>query len=195
MSRLLGLALMAAAHCAHGEWTLNNEASVLTFVSVKATHVAEIHRFADVRGSVDDEGNVDLSVQLASVQTAIDIRDEAMREKLFETDVYPSAELTARVDLEKIDALGMGESLVQPVEASLSLHGQRSGLTVLLRITRLDLDRLMVVSEQPVVVNARDFGLVPGVEALRKIVGLSSISLAVPVTFVLVFEAIRAGLA
>ncbi len=66
---------------------------------------------------------------------------------------------------------------------------------MLLRITRLDLDRLMVVSEQPVVVNARDFGLVPGVEALRKIVGLSSISLAVPVTFVLVFEAIRAGLA
>ncbi len=195
MSRLLGLVLMVAANGAHGEWTLNNEASVVTFVSVKATHVAEIHRFADVRGRVDDEGNVDLSVELASVQTEIDIRDEAMREKLFETDVFPSADLTARVDVDRIDALGVGESLVQPVEASLSLHGYRSGLTVSLRITRLDADRLMVVSEQPVVLNARDFGLEPGLEALREIAGLPSISLAVPVTFVLVFEAIRAGLA
>ncbi len=193
MSRLLGLALMIAAHGAHGEWTLNSDASTLAIVSVKATHVAEVHRFTDVRGRVDDEGSLELSVELASVRTAIDIRDEAMREKLFETDAFPSADLTARVDLDRIDVLGLGESLVAPVEASLSLHGQRSALTVLLRITRLDVDRLMVVSEQPVIIDAREFGLAPGVEALRAIAGLPSISLAVPVTFVLVFEAIQAG--
>ncbi|MED5420009.1 MAG: YceI family protein, partial [Pseudomonadota bacterium] len=41
---------------------------------------------------------------------------------------------------------------------------------------------------RPVIVNAWEFALGEGVEALRAIAGLDSISLAVPVSFVLAFD-------
>jgi hypothetical protein len=44
------------------------------------------------------------------------------------------------------------------------------------------------MSKKPVVVNAPEFKLAEGVEALREIAGLPSISLAVPVSFVLAFD-------
>jgi len=47
----------------------------------------------------------------------------------------------------------------------------------------------LVVSERPVVISATQFGLAEGVESLRKIAGLPSISVAVPVSFVLSFNA------
>ncbi|MFV0275687.1 MAG: hypothetical protein ACK5HY_00645, partial [Parahaliea sp.] len=49
-------------------------------------------------------------------------------------------------------------------------------------------DLLRVVTTRPVVVNAGDFDLVKGIEALRQVAGLKTISTAVPVTFSLVFS-------
>lgn len=40
-------------------------------------------------------------------------------------------------------------------------------------------------SFQPIIVNANEFDLVAGIDKLREIAGLSSISQAVPVSFVL----------
>ena len=47
--------------------------------------------------------------------------------------------------------------------------------------------RLQVLTPAPVLIRAEDFGLAGGVEALRKVAGLESISTAVPVTVHLVF--------
>jgi hypothetical protein len=46
-----------------------------------------------------------------------------------------------------------------------------------------------VVTLAPLVLNAEDFGLAAGIEALRQLAGLKNISLAVPVSAVLIFTA------
>lgn len=173
---------------AWADWTLNNDRSQLSFISVKKGDIAEVHRFDQLDGTVDGEGNVKLIIQLASVDTAIPIRDERMREMLFNTNVFPSATLTAQVDAGKVSKLEVGEMMVEALEGELSLHGQTSPVTAELVVARLAPDTLLVSSRQPLVVQAGDFDLVEGVEKLREVAGLPSISKAVPVSFVLTFN-------
>ena len=174
---------------AFGAWTLDGDRSTVSFVSTKAINIAEVHRFGEMSGTVDGDGNVDVAINLTSVDTAIELRDERMREMLFETDQYADATVEASVDLAAVEALEAGQSTRMAVQADLSLHGHSSPVVMDLLITRAGAGTLVVSSEKPVVVNAPQFALTEGVEALRAIAGLPSISLAVPVSFVLTFEA------
>jgi len=170
-------------------WTLNGDDSTLNFISTKAVNVAEIHKFATLTGGVDDTGNVMVSIALASVDTGIEIRDDRMREMLFDTANYSSATMTAQVNMTMLDELSSGESKTMAVEGELALHGQSTPMTFEVVVARMSDGNLLVMSEKPVVVNAPLFNLADGVEALREIAGLPSISAAVPVSFVLSFDA------
>lgn len=173
---------------ARAEWVLDNDASRLSFVTTKANTAAEVHSFDIVDGEVDGDGKVSVSIDLESVNTAIEIRDERMRGMLFETEDYPTATLAASVDAEAIEALEVGETVTMPVEGELMLHGTTTSVTVEASIARLADDRILVSSYKPLVINAGQVGLAAGVEKLREVAGLPSISPAVPVSFVLVFE-------
>jgi polyisoprenoid-binding protein YceI len=190
MKRIALAVLLGAVACApaNADWVLNGEKSAVSFVSTKAINVAEVHRFARLSGGVDGDGRVSISIDLASVDTSIEVRDERMRSMLFNTEEYSAAEVTATVDPDKIAGLAAGESVEMTVECTLSLHGNTRPLMLDLVVTRSGASQLLVVSKKPVVVNAPEFGLGEGVEALREIAGLPSISLAVPVSFVLAFD-------
>ncbi len=60
-------------------------------------------------------------------------------------------------------------------------------MTAELLIARLAADRVLISTLKPIIVNASNVALAEGVEKLREIAGLPSISNAVPVTFVLQF--------
>lgn len=189
MKKLLPVALLAiAALPAHAQWTLDGEDSAVSFVSTKAINVAEVHRFGTLSGGVNDEGQVNVSISLASVDTGIELRDDRMRGMLFDTDNYSAATVSAKVDTAAIGAMSPGESSDMVIEGNLDLHGESRPLTMDVVVTRSGDNRLLVVSKKPIVVNAPEFNLGEGVEALRAIAGLPSISLAVPVSFVLAFE-------
>lgn len=179
--------LFCAAPAAAG-WQLDADNSRIAFTTIKANTAAEVHTFGKLSGEIDDDGGATLSILLDSVDTAIEIRDERMRELLFETATYPVAAVAVDVDPAQIGAVSTGESVSLTVEASLSLHGTNTPLTAQLSVARLSDDRLLVVTEKPVVVNASQVGLLEGVEKLREVAGLPSISPAVPVTLLLVFE-------
>jgi len=183
----LFLAAGLAAPAAQADWELLGDDSSLTFVSTKAGNVAEVHRFADLSGSVDRDGDVVVNVAIDSIDTGIPIRDERMLEMLFEAGEYPTATLNATVDLAAVEALAVGESSELVSEAQLMVRDQSTNLTVYLQVTRLGPDRIQVASRRPVIVNAGQLGLLGGVEELRKIAGLPSISPAVPVTFIATF--------
>ena len=57
-----------------------------------------------------------------------------------------------------------------------------------LKVTRLNDQSFSVSSLEPLLLNADRLGLSNGVEALRAIAGLPSISKSVPVTFSLIFR-------
>jgi len=174
---------MLTTPVAQATMTLDNEQSTISFVSIKKGTTAEVHTFSNLSGTLSDEGNLSIDIELDSVQTNVDIRNTRMREMLFETMQFPSAELTALVSTPIPD----GSMTPINVEALLSLHGATANINVHALATRVD-GQLLVTNTQPVIVNAGDFGLVPGIEALRQVAKLSSIPIAVPVSFTLVFR-------
>ena len=177
--------LFSAAAQAH--WELNNEGSTLSFVTTKADNVAEVHTFDRLGGSIGDDGSLDISIELASVNTLIPIRNERMQNLLFETGMFPQARVTGKVDIAAIAALPAGDTVIIPVEFTLNLHSRSNPLTAELVVTR-QANGLVAATRKPVIVTAEAFGLEAGVEALREIAGLSRISHAVPVSFVVEFQ-------
>lgn len=181
---------LAAMLCSGGvcaaSWKLDPAQSTLNFISIKNTGVAETHRFTELSGSIGEQGEVNVAIALASVDTLIQIRDQRMRELLFNTATFPQATLTAAVEADVLKALAEGETVSMEVPVTLALHGEEKSLRVPVVASRQD-DSLRVLSARPVVVNAADFGLTGGIAALQKIAGLQSIATAVPVTINLVF--------
>ncbi|MDM3870824.1 YceI family protein [Porticoccus sp. W117] len=182
-------ALLLIASCfSNADWQLNNELSDLSLVTTKATHIAEVHHFKKLSGAAGEQG-ASVIIDLASIHTNIDIRDQRMGDMLFETAKFPNAAFTAAIDLKAVEGLEVGERLNQNITGTLSLHGASQNLDLgQVTITRLADNRLLVANQRPVLVNAASFNLVAGVEKLRQAAGLPSISNAVPVSFQLVFE-------
>ncbi|MEA1050827.1 YceI family protein [Lamprobacter modestohalophilus] len=187
---LLAISLVSAsvATAVANEWTLNPERSHLAFVSIKAGNIGEVHHFTELAGSINDQGQAVIDTTLDSVETLIPIRNERMREMLFKTTQYSNASLSAKIDPAQIAAMQPGDIIEVVAESSLSLHGETQPLILKMQAAKLDDDTLMVASTEPVVLDAAKFGLGEGVEKLREIAGLDSISNAVPVTFVMVFD-------
>ena len=182
---LTSIALLAGS--AQAQWSLDNSASTLSFVTVKADHVGEVHTFDQLSGSIDDRGNVEIMVELASVNTLIDIRNERMQNMLFETNLFPRAMITGDVDLASFVEMSPGASITAQVEFELDIHGVSNSYNTDLIVTRLA-NGVVASTSKPIIVTAASHGLVDGVEALREIAGLPSISRSVPVTFNVVFD-------
>jgi polyisoprenoid-binding protein YceI len=180
---ILGLVLCGTVGTSLAEWQVDTGRAELSFVSIKAGDVAELNRFGQVTGTLGDDGAFLFTVELDSVDTRIEIRDQRMREYLFQTLDYPLAVFSGQVEMSEVQTLRPGDSVDLAVEGELNLHGASRPLTVEVSVIRLGDQGLKVVSRQPVLLNAGDFALTEGVERLRQIAGLSSISLAVPVTF------------
>ena len=172
---------------AQAQWSLNNDASTLSFVTVKADHVGEVHTFDRLSGSIDDRGNVEIIIELASVNTLIDIRNERMQNMLFQTNLFPEAKITSDINLSAITAMSAGASESMEVEFELDIHGASNSYTADLVVTRLG-NGVIASTSKPILVTANTHGLVEGVEALREVAGLPSISRAVPVTFTVIFD-------
>ena len=177
--------LFAGAAQAH--WSLDNDASTLSFVTVKAEHVAEVHTFDSLSGTIGDDGGVEITIELASVNTMIPIRNERIQEMLFETNLFPDGIITGSIDLDALTDMDAGSSVARQIDFELSLHGQSVALAVDVQITRTG-EGVIVSTLKPLVVMADSFALTAGVEMLREVAGLPSISRAVPVSFTVVFE-------
>jgi polyisoprenoid-binding protein YceI len=185
LATCLTAAIFAAPVAA--DWGLDQERSHLSFISIKAGDVAEVHTFKEMNGTIDADGNVKVTLMLDSVDTLVPVRDERMREFLFETTDYKEAVLTAKVDPALVTDMKAGEIKTINAEGNLSLHGADQPMTMLLQAAKVADNTVMVASAKPLVIDAAKFGMTDGVEKLREIAGLSSISKAVPVSFAITF--------
>lgn len=188
---LLVTLLLAPWGMARADWELDNTSSTVNFISVKNDSVAEIHSFTSLVGFIGAQGNAQLTIDLGSVQTLIDVRNERMREMLFETVEYPVATVSAQVDPDVLAMAAEGGIVTAELPITLALHGQEKSLTASVVIVGEGEGRLRVLSATPVLINAADFGLTAGVEALQKVAGLQAISSAVPVTLQLQFVKVK----
>ena len=165
---------------AFADWTLDNSQSALYFVSIKKDHIAENNTFKKLSGLITDAGQGSLNIDLTSLSTTIDIRDERVRDHLFDTKTFPNA--TVSVDLSKTGV----KPGIQTVNVTLDLHGVKKELTATVAIIEAG-NTVQVATVAPILLNAADFDLAGGLTILREIGAVSSISNAVPVTFFLSF--------
>jgi polyisoprenoid-binding protein YceI len=185
---LLALVLYAPLNAAGGQYELVNDQSSVNFVSIKNNAVAETHSFGSLVGFISAQGKVQVGIDLDSVDTLIDIRNERMRAMLFETGKFPVANISAQLDADTLKAATEGGPVTAEVELTVSMHGLEQTLTASLVARGEEGNGLRVYSASPILLNAAGFGLEPGVEALREIAGLKAISNAIPVTVNLLFS-------
>ncbi|MEH6586928.1 MAG: YceI family protein [Halioglobus sp.] len=183
---LLVMGMLAAAQAA-AQWELDSERSSINFISVKNSAIAETHSFASLVGYIGKSGNVQVSIDLNSVETLIPIRNERLQKLLFETAEFPNATVSTNVDPAVLAAVIEGGTVSTEIPVKLGLHGMEQKLTVAVTVFS-DGGSLRVMSSRPLILSASDFGLAGGIEALTEVAGLASISTAVPVTLNLQFR-------
>ena len=170
-------------------WSLDATSSKIAFASIKADDIVETHYFPGLTGSVAADGEVTVIIPLEQVETRIELRNERMRTLFFETETYPTATIRAFVDKAAFSDLSIGDRKQMELEGRLSLHGEDTTVYVDAFVTRIAEGRVEVSSSEPVALHVVDFKLDAGLEELRKVAGLPSITPSVLVTFTLVFDA------
>ena len=182
------LPLLLTSSAALADLTLDNSVSQLNFGSIKNESVAELHRFTELSGSVDESGKAEIAIDLSSVDTRIDIRDKRMKEHLFDVANFPKAIYTAQVDIDAVESMAIGEIQQRRLKGELDLHGKKAPLELLVRIVKGAGDALTVYTVEPAFISIADFDLGAGVDKLQELAGLKSITRAVPLTFSVVFR-------
>ncbi len=170
-------------------WTLNATDSYLNFATTKNTHNLEVHNFTSISGDINASGVATLAIDLNTVNTGIALRDQRMRDLLFETAVNPTATVTVNAPATLISGLAVGQATQTDITATLNLHGVTANITTKVSVQKLTATRVVVQSLPPVLVKAETYNLTNGVEALRAAVGIASINASVPVDFALVYDA------
>ena len=169
------------------DWNLKSDESSLHFISIKQNTIAETNRFQQLEGSVSEAGDFQFSINLSGVETNIPIRNERMNEFLFESAKFPLATGKGKIDMAQVSELAVGELMNIRLPVTIEFHGVSVKKDVMLQVARLSSQKLWAVTEVPFIINAAEFGLTEGIEKLRELAGLPSITQAVPVSVSLVF--------
>lgn len=188
MRTLLILIVSLLTFPAFSAWQLDNDNSTLSFVSIKKNSVAEVHSFTKLTGAINTQGLVNIDVDLTSVNTNIAIRDDRMKEHLFETSLFSKATFTTQLNLSIFEKLTVGSSQQMKLTGTIALHGQRQDVVVNILVVRLNINTVIASTQSPFIIKAEAFKLVAGINKLQTLAGLPSISQAVPVSFVVTFK-------
>jgi polyisoprenoid-binding protein YceI len=196
---LTGLGLVACSTGPTGpasaqNWAIDSSQSTLNFVTTKAGQqgvagISETQVFKRYSGGVDQAGKISLNIDLASVDTGVEIRDERMRTMLWNVKATPQATFTAQLPLDVLTAVGGASSQTIELNGQLQMAGQSKPVVASVRVSKLASNQILVVTRQPILINANDYGLRPGVEALREVMGLNFLAGSAPVSFNLLLNA------
>jgi len=178
--------LLIVSQAALADWVLDKDQSILNFITTKNASKTEIQSFEVMQGRI--KGNqATLRVDLSSVDTGIDIRDDRLRTLFFNIAKFPEATASLKIAPADIKAIKLGYSEEMALDAVIDIYGVKQTLPVVVQVTRLKEGKLLVFSKQPLIVNLKSFNLLEGLNKLRDIAKLQSINVAVPVTFSLFF--------
>lgn len=174
---------------AGGLWDLDASNSFINFVSIKQHNVVEAHYFATMSGTINADNQAEIVIDLDSVNTNSNTRNNRVREFLFETATYPTATITVDVPDALLTGLAVGATTETTLTANVNLHGVTAEVSGEVSVQRLTSDRVLVQTIQPILTSVSTFGMTEGLDEIRGLARLDVISDAVPVDFSFVFEA------
>lgn len=168
-------------------WSLSSDESKISFGSIKNGSVGEVHHFTGVSGQVAADGAVKIEIDVTTLETWIDIRNERMLNWVFDSANFPKVVIATQLDMSKLKDLKPGDTLSMDVTANLSLAGQSSEIDASLFVARLSDGKVLVTSDELLMLDIEEIELTEGIEKLRAVAELSSIAQASPVSIRLVF--------
>jgi len=186
MKLIAPLILTLIAPLTFAEWNLSPDSAV-KFLSTKNTNITEVHEFTKLSGKVSDEGEAEVTIDLASADTGIAIRNERMQSMLFNVSEYAQARVSAELPDTLMLALSNGETAISTLPMTLELHGVEKEIEADVLATAGADGHVIVTTRSPVLIKADVWDLADGIDALREVAGLDRISTTVPVTFTLLF--------
>lgn len=179
---------LAFSTATQADWALQQPSSV-HFLTSKNIHNTEVHQFKTFDAEIKDTGYAKFTIDLTSVDTRISIRDSRMIEHLFEVSKFGNASFEADIDQDVLQQVNEGKSLRYKLEGKLSLHGEKANASCEVLVTKNADQTISVNSITPMLIDAEDFDLIAGINKLREMAKLKSITHTVPVTFNLTFKA------
>ena len=183
---IAALAITSATGASAEGWVLNGDQSVVGFGSIKSDDTGEAHTFSGLSGTVSKEGVAEVEIDLGTVDTNIDIRNDRMTEYVFQN--APTATLKAQVDMADFNGLAVGESTVTEIDGDLVLLGLETPVYMDVFVMRLDEENVMVTTNSMMFVSTEELGVNEGIDKLMELASLPDITRAAPVTFRLMFN-------
>jgi len=187
---LCGAAIMMATPAfAAGDavWKSVGDEARIAFGSIKNDTNGEVHHFNKVNGTVSEAGDLKLTVDLTSLETNIDIRNERIAAHIFQ-EGKANAVITGEIDMEEVNSLKQGETTVVEIQATLAFAGFENDIDVEMLVARLSDDRVLVTTADFMMLSTEDLGIDEGVNILQKLASLSGITRVTPVAVRMVFE-------
>lgn len=192
---LLGASVFASASAS--PWQLDAKHSSISYLSSKqagdAPVVVERNHFKAFQiSSVTDEA-MDVEIDLASINTGIEVRDGRLKEHLFKVKDTPKAIVRVPTAPVLLKALKPGDLMDWDGQVELQIGEQSSVLDAQLSVVGLKDGGALVVTSQPILVSAENFGWLPALNKLQTLAGLSSIGETVPVSVRLKLQPVEAA--
>ena len=188
MKKFICCILIAISQSTWGEWTLCNNASQINFVTQQNEEITEVHFFNNMAGSISDQGQAIINIDLSSVETNNSLRNLQLQELFFETQRFQEAQISVNLGQSFLDSLKFDKATQITVEATLNLHGATRNINTTLLVTRLKNNCILVTTIVPIMVSLADFSFLEGLEKLRKIANLRIISNQIHVSLNLFFR-------
>jgi len=186
---LLSLSFVILAACApqteaekSGPWSLVPDESGMTYVTIKNGSLGEVNTFREISGSVSESGQAELVINLDSVDTNNETRDPRMKEHVFETNQYPTANVTANLEMAQFENMPIGGTETVLLDMTLDLHGVSEQFDFYVLVTRLGANKVRVDNKAPLILDGEDLA------KMQELAGLESITPVVSATVALTFE-------
>ncbi|EHY1015552.1 TPA: YceI family protein [Vibrio vulnificus] len=178
------LALFSGASLAADNYTLDSKLSSVSFATIKNQFVVEPATIDTLTGTLNSDGEFNVSVDLNSIETGIPIRNTRLNEIFFESAKHAPVRVAGKVDW---TTLGQGSHKLT-VPADVVLFGKTKSVEFPVVILNTS-DTVMVSSSAPVIIGASDFGIpTENLTNLAATVGGIKISDRVPLTLNLTFK-------
>ncbi len=162
-------------------WKLNPEYSKVSIITTKNNSISEVSDFKSFSGNIDSNNNLKISIDLSSLETNIPIRNERIGKHLFQTELYPTADIHTQL---KPEDLNNG---IHSVSFDVDLHGVSAIVQAEFLVFEQHGNKVITL-HKPLVIKASNFALENGITTLKNIAKLQSIDFTVPIHLILTFE-------
>ncbi len=188
MNKIIVLSIIILAACTPNKkthlsksWVLNPELSSLSIITTKNNKVTEVSEFTKFKGSINKSNYLSIELDMTSLETNIPIRNERIGKHLFETNLYPTADIHTQLKAEDLNAG------VHQITFDVDLHGVSGIVTAEFMVFEQN-GKKVITLLKPLVVTAGMFGLEQGITTLKNIAKLQNINFTVPIHLILTFE-------